>query len=212
MKPLSKYFINGLILIVPLAITIFVITEILSFTDGVLGRYLPVYFPGVGLITVVVMILVVGWLSSYWVLKKIIGYGESLVNKIPIVKIIYNGVKHLSTAVFESKNLFNHVVMVPYPHPGVMAMGFVMADVPKELQKQLGDDYICVFIPWSLNMTSGSNIFIPKKDAVYLNISGESALQYMLTAGAVMPRSNGTEQNYVEDMEANTEKKGIEEK
>ena len=91
-------------------------------------------------------------------------------------------------------------------------MGFVMADVPKELQKQLGDEYICVFIPWSLNMTSGSNIFVPKKDAVYLNISGESALQYMLTAGAVMPRSNGTEQNYVEDIELNAEKKGIEEK
>ena len=63
-----------------------------------------------------------------------------------------------------------------------------MADVPQMFKEKLGDDYVCVFVPWSLNMTSGTNLFVLKKDVIYLDISSESALQYMLTAGAVMPK------------------------
>ena len=94
--------INGLILLVPIAITVFVISETLHFTEGVLGRHLPFYFPGLGILTLIVVIYVTGWLSSYWFMRRVIRYVEGLVNKIPIVKFIYNSVKHLSTAVFES--------------------------------------------------------------------------------------------------------------
>ena len=143
MNKVSKRFINGLILLVPLAITVFVVTEVLNFTEIVLG-------------------------------------------KIPVVKFIYNSVKHLSTAVFESNNMFDHVVLVPFHQS--RALGFVMAEVPAVLREKLGDDYVCVFVPWSLNMTSGTNLFVKKSDVIYLDISNESALQYMLTAGAVMPQ------------------------
>ncbi len=187
MRKISQRFINGLILLVPIVITCFVVLETLHFTEGVLGRHLPLYFPGMGIITLLLLIYLVGWLSSYWFLRRIISYGERLLNKIPVVKFIYNSVKHLSTAVFESNNMFNHVVLVPFHQS--KALGFIMADVPTALKEQLGDDYVCVFVPWSLNMTSGTNLFVAKKDVVYLNISSESALQYILTAGAVMPRS-----------------------
>jgi len=205
MKGVSKYFVNGLILLVPIAITVFVIGEALYFTEGVLGKHLPVQFPGIGIITLLVFIYLVGWLSSNWFSKKLIAYGEKLLNKIPIVKFIYNSVKHLSTAVFESNSMFNHVVLVPYQQS--KAMGFVMADVPKELKEQLGGDYICVFIPWSLNMTSGTNLFVAKKDVIYLNISREAALQYVLTAGTVMPNSNGHHEAYIEEITRKTEEK-----
>ncbi len=191
MKKTSTCFINGLVLIVPLAITIFVIAEILSLTEGALGKHLPLYFPGLGILTILLLIYLVGWFSSNWFMKKLIVWGEMIVNKIPVVKFIYNSVKHLSTAVFESNNMFNQVVLVPYPHEGVRAMGFVMADVPEALRERLGEEYLCVFIPWSLNMTSGTNLFVAKKDVIYLDISSESALQYILTAGAVMPRNSG---------------------
>jgi uncharacterized membrane protein len=82
--------------------------------------------------------------------------------------------------------MFEHVVLVPFHQS--KALGFIMADVPQTLKAELGEDYVCVFVPWSLNMTSGTNLFVPKKDVIYLDISSESALQYMLTAGAVMPR------------------------
>ena len=119
-------------------------------------------------------------------MKRVISYGEWLLGKIPVVKFIYNSVKHLSTAVFESNNMFDHVVLVPFHQS--RALGFVMAEVPSVLREKLGDDYVCVFVPWSLNMTSGTNLFVKKSDVIYLDISNESALQYMLTAGAVMPQ------------------------
>ena len=182
----SRRFINGLILLVPVAITFFVIEETLHFTEGVLGKHLPFYFPGMGIITLLAFIYLTGWASSYWATRRLIHLGEKLLGKIPVVKFIYNSVKHLSTAVFESNNMFDHVVLVPYHQS--KALGFIMADVPPMLKEQLGDDYVCVFVPWSLNMTSGTNLFVLKKDVIYLDISSESALQYMLTAGAVMPK------------------------
>lgn len=185
-RRVSRRFINGLILLVPLAITFFVVEETLHFTEGVLGKHLPFYFPGMGIITLLAVIYLTGWASSYWATKRVIYWGELLLGKIPFIKFIYNSVKHLSTAVFESNNMFEHVVLVPFHQS--KALGFIMADVPQMLKEKLGDDYVCVFVPWSLNMTSGTNLFVLKKDVIYLDISSESALQYMLTAGAVMPK------------------------
>ncbi|HEY3425058.1 MAG TPA: DUF502 domain-containing protein [Negativicutes bacterium] len=191
MKWISRYFLNGLIVIVPIAITVFVIMQIFAIAEGILGRHLPVHFPGIGLIAVVVFILLVGWLSSYWILKRLLELGERLLGSIPIVKFIYNSVKQLSTAVFESQQLFKQPVLVPYPHPGVKALGFVMAPLSEPLTADLKDEHICVFIPMSLNMTAGFNIIVPKRDIIYLDVTSESALQYVLTAGAIMP--HGTE-------------------
>ena len=185
-KRISRRFVNGLILLVPIVITLLVCSEVLHFTEGVLGKHLPFYFPGLGIITVVLGIYFVGWISSYWIMRRLIHYGEVLLGKIPVVKFIYNSVKHLSTAVFESNNMFDHVVLIPFHQS--KALGFIMADVPQVLKEKLGDDYVCVFVPWSLNMTSGTNLFVRKADVIYLDISSESALQYMLTAGAVMPQ------------------------
>lgn len=191
MKAISKYFINGLIVIVPIAITFFVIMQIFALTEEVLGRHLPIHFPGIGLIAVLAIIFLVGWLSSHWVLKKILVYAERLVNSIPIIKFIYSSVKQLSTAVFESEHLFKQVVLVPYPHPGVKALGFVMSDLSSSLSSHLEAEHVCVFIPMSLNMTAGFNIIVPKKDIINLDVTSESALQYVLTAGSIMPQHNG---------------------
>jgi uncharacterized membrane protein len=88
--------------------------------------------------------------------------------------------------------MFDHVVLVPFHQS--LALGFIMAEVPQVMKQKLGEDYVCVFVPWSLNMTSGTNLFVAKKDVIYLDISSESALQYLLTAGAVMPQpSPGSE-------------------
>ena len=185
-KRISRRFINGLIILVPLAITVFVVLETLNFTEGVLGKHLPFYFPGMGIVTLLLVIYLTGWASTYWAARRLIYIGETLLGKIPVIKFIYNSVKHLSTAVFESNNMFDHVVLVPFHQS--QALGFIMADVPQTLKDKLGDDYVCVFVPWSLNMTSGTNLFVKKSDVTYLDISSESALQYMLTAGAVMPK------------------------
>ena len=191
MKWMSKYFINGIIVTVPFVITVFVIIKIFECAEGILGKFLPVYFPGFGLVAVFSLIVLIGWLSSHWALRWVLDLGERLVGTIPIVKFIYNSVKQLSTAVFESQHLFKQAVLVPYPHPGVKAVGFVMPSLSESFTDKLPDEeYVCVFIPFSMNMTAGSNIIVLKRDVIYLDISGESALQYILSAGAIMPRSN----------------------
>ena len=178
---MSRNFLNGLIVLVPVGITLFVVMQILNFTEGVLGKHLPFYFPGIGLIAVILIIYIVGFISTHWLLKHVITFGESLLGKIPVVKFIYNSVKQFSTAIFESNSMFQNVVLVPFHQS--MAMGFLMADVPQVIKDKLGDDYVCVFVPWSLNITSGTNLFVKKSEVVHIQISSEAALQFMLTAG-----------------------------
>ena len=182
---MSRRFVNGLLVLVPVIITLFVIEWTLRFTEGVLGQYLPFYFPGMGIITLILVIYAVGWASTNWALAKIISLGETLIGTIPFVKFIYTSVKRLSEAVLDSSSNFKGVVHIPYQ--GGRALGFVMADLPPRFQEAMGGGYVCVFVPWSLNMTSGTTLLVREEDAVTIDIPKEEALQYMLTAGAVMP-------------------------
>ncbi len=190
MKSISRYFVNGILVLVPFAITVFVVISVFEIADKVMGKYLPVHFPGFALVVVLTLILMVGWLSSYWFLQWALEKSEKIVGTIPIVKFIYSNVKQLSTAVFESQNLFKQAVMVVYPRPGNYAVGFLMPPISEPLGENLpeGIDYVCVFIPLSMNMTAGHTLMLPRDEIIPLNISAESALQYVLTAGAVMPR------------------------
>ena len=184
---ISRYFINGLIVLIPASITLSAVKWVIDVTEKMLGQYLPFDFPGLGLIVLLLIIFVVGWISSHWLLQKLIEFGESLLDKIPVVKFIYKSVKQFSTALFESNSLFQTVVLVPYHQS--MTMGFLISDAPAAVNDKLDGEYVCVFVPWSLNMTSGTNLFVKKSDVIHVDITPEQALQFMLTAGAVKPYS-----------------------
>ena len=119
-EQISSSFFKGLLIVVPPAITVFVITWLFEVTENTIGKYLPAKIPGAGLVIVLVAIWIVGVLSGNFLSKKILEFFDGLIGKIPVVKFIYKSVKQVSKAVFESDSMFKSVVLVPYQKSYVM--------------------------------------------------------------------------------------------
>lgn len=190
MGKVSKYFINGVIVLVPIAITLFVVTQVFAFTEWLVGRFLPSYmkFTGIPLLVMLAGIVLIGLLSTHWALQWLLAWAEKMLNRIPGVKFVYNSVKQLSSAMLDSKSLLSNPVLVPFPYPGSFSLGFITGDVSDCLAEKLPEDHVCVFVPMSLNLTAGFNIFVPRSEVRILDVTSESALQYVLTAGSIMPK------------------------
>ena len=182
-EQISSSFFKGLLIVVPPAITVFVVTWLFELTESTIGKYLPAKIPGAGLAIVLVGIWIVGVLSGNFLSKKILEFFDGLISKIPVVKFIYKSVKQVSKAVFESDSMFKSVVLVPYQKSYVM--GFQILHVPEPVREKLGDDYVCVYMPWSMNMTAGMNFFVKKSDVIQLDMLPQDALQFILTAGTI---------------------------
>lgn len=190
MGKVSKYFINGVIVLVPIAITLFVVMQVFTFTEWLVGRFLPtnMKFTGIAMLVMLAGIVLIGLLSTHWALQWLLTWAEKMLNRIPGVKFIYNSVKQLSSAMLDSKSLLSNPVLVPFPQPGSFSLGFITSDVSDGLSEKLPDDHVCVFVPMSLNLTAGFNIFVPRSEVRILDVTSESALQYVLTAGSIMPK------------------------
>jgi uncharacterized membrane protein len=184
---LSEYFFDGLIVIVPPAITIFIVMWLWDLTESTLGsninEYLGTNLPGIGLMAILFSILAIGFFTANNLAKKFIALGEILVDKIPVIKFIYSSAKQFSQAVLTSNTTFKHVVLVQYHQS--WTLGFLMPNIPSPVREKLGVDYVCVFIPWSLNMTAGTNLFVRRQDIISVNMTSEDALQFILTAGTI---------------------------
>ncbi|MBR2519925.1 MAG: DUF502 domain-containing protein [Selenomonadaceae bacterium] len=182
-EQISSSFFKGLLIVVPPAITIFLVVWLFELTEQIIKMYFPMRFPGLGLLIVLAVIWIVGVLSGNYFSKKILGFFESLLGKIPVVKIVYKSVKQVSKAIFESDTMFKSVVLVPYDKTYVL--GFLLLVTPESVKEKLGDEYVCVYMPFSMNMTSGMNFFIKESELIHLDMSQPDALQFILTAGAI---------------------------
>lgn len=182
-EKLSSAFFRGLLVVVPPAITIFVLVWLFNLTEGMITNVLPNHIPGMGLVIVMTGILIIGVLSGNFLSKKIIELFDALIDKIPVVKFIYGSVKQVTKALFESDSAFKNVVLVPYQ--GAYVLAFMLLTVPEPVREKLGDDYVCVYMPWSMNMTAGMNLFVKKSDVIYLNMAPPDAFQFILTAGTI---------------------------
>ena len=190
MDRVSRIFLNGLMIVVPIGFTILIVLNVLRWIEALFGSYLPpsVHFPGMGIIILLILIMIAGQWSSNWVFKKMLAGVERFIEHIPVIKFIYSLLKRFSTAVFESETIFKQAVLIPYPNENSCALGFVMGKLSKSLREPTSDDHVCVFIPFSLNMTAGINLILPRDKVVFLDVSNESALEYIITAGTVMPK------------------------
>ena len=194
---LKNYFLTGLLVILPIFITVYIILSLIRAMDAILkyipAEYLPetylqIHIPGLGLILVVILVFVVGLLTRNFIGRKIVQLGENIVDRIPLVRVLYAGVKQLLEPLFLQKtNAFKRVALIEYPRRGVHVIGFVTGESKGEVQSKTSKDMMNVFVPTTPNPTSGFYILIPEDEVVYLNMSVEDAFKLIISGGIVSP-------------------------
>jgi uncharacterized membrane protein len=202
---LKKYLLAGLLVWLPLAITIWVLHSVLGLLDGMFGAILSATqavlpdaarpaidmlrsIPGLSVIVMVAGLLLTGVFAAnmfgqWWLLQ-----GNRLLSKIPIVKSIYSSVKQVSDTLFSSSgNAFREAVLLQYPRQGSWTIAFVTGKPGGEAASHLPGDYLSVYVPTTPNPTSGFFLMVPRSDVVALSMSVDEALKYVISMGVVAP-------------------------
>ena len=200
-KRFRMYFFAGLLVIIPLALTIYVVWNLFIAIDGLLATpvsqaiykaldIVPKYrtIPGLGFIALILVILTVGFIARNYVGKKLLGFGDAVLGRIPVVRHIYTTFQQISQAFLaDHSETFKRAVLIEYPRKGIYSIGFVTQDTRGIVQSKLPDDVVSIFLPTTPNPTSGFLLFVPKKDIVLLNITVEEALKLVISGGAIVP-------------------------
>jgi uncharacterized membrane protein len=194
---IRNYFIAGLLTVVPLSITVYVISSLLKYADRIFNvipsqyhprEFLPFPFPGLGAILVLTAIFITGLLVRNYVGRHIVEFGERIVYQIPLVRPIYMAIKQLLVAIFsQSYDGFKKVVLIEYPRRGIYALGFLTGVASGEVQELTRERVLNVFLPTTPNPTSGFYLLIPEKDLVFLEMSVEDAFKLIISGGLVTP-------------------------
>lgn len=197
MSALRKWLIAGLLVIVPLVITLGVLNWVIGTLDQTLAilpeawqpdRLLGMHIPGFGVILTLLILLLVGGIASNFIGRKLVGWGDALVRRIPVVRSIYSSVKQVSDTVFsDSGNAFRTAVMVQWPREGVWTVAFVTGQPSGEVAALLRDEYVSVFVPTTPNPTGGYFVLVRKSECIELEMSVDAALKYIVSMGVVAP-------------------------
>lgn len=198
-KALKKYLITGVLVWLPIAVTIWAMSYIISAADKLINllpeSWQPQHFwgfniPGLGIVAATVVLFVTGVFAANVLGRRILGAWDSLLGRIPVVKSIYSSVKKVSESLLsDSSRSFKTPVLVPFPQPGIWTIAFVSGHIPDKLKGSLSqdDDYISVYVPTTPNPTGGYYIMVKKSDIRELDMSVDQALKYVISLGMVMP-------------------------
>lgn len=204
MNALRRWLLSGLLVIVPLAVTLGVLNWVIGLLDQTLWL-LPQHWQdwlmaegqfagsgrirGMGVLLTLAILLVVGGVASNFIGKRLIGWGDALVRRIPVVRSIYTSVKQVSDTVFsESGNAFRTAVLVQWPQPGMWTIAFVTGSPAGEVAQHLGDDaFVGVYVPTTPNPTGGYFVMLRRSDCIELQMSVDAALKYIVSMGVVVP-------------------------
>jgi len=194
---LKNYFLTGLLVILPVFVTVYVIWFLIRVMDVVLKyippkylpeTYLPFQIPGLGLILVIILIFAVGLLTKNLAGRRVVHIWENIVDRIPLVRIIYSGVKQLLEAFFIQKNqAFKRVALLEYPRRGTYVIGFITGESKGEVQSKTNKNMMNVFVPTTPNPTSGFYILIPEDELIILNMTVEDAFKLIISGGIFSP-------------------------
>jgi len=194
---MRKYFITGLLILVPLAITAWVLNLVISTMDQSLlfvpERWQPrtligFDIPGLGTLLTILIVFVTGLLTNNLVGNYVVKLWEKLLTRIPVVSSLYSSVKQVSDTLFSSSgNAFRKAVLIPYPHQNSWTIAFLTGTPGGDVKNHLVGEYVSVYIPTTPNPTSGFFLMMAKKDVVELDMSVDAALKYIVSMGVVAP-------------------------
>jgi uncharacterized membrane protein len=198
---MKKYLITGLLIWIPLAITIWVLELIVTTMDQSLLLLPPEYqpqvlfghqIPGLGALLTVVVVFVTGVLASNILGQRLLLFWESVLGRIPVVKSIYSGVKQVSDTLFApGGQAFSKALLVQYPRQGIWTIAFLTGEPGGDVANHLRGEYVSVYLPTTPNPTSGFFLMIPRADIVELDMSVDEALKYVISMGVAAPELPG---------------------
>ena len=210
---LRTSFLTGIVVIAPVALTIWLIWSVIGWFDGLVLPFVPdAYRPekilntffgydlklnirGVGVVVFLVFATLVGWLAKGLIGRSFIRYAENLVNRMPVVRSFYSGIKQIAETVFaQQERSFEKACMIEYPRKGIWAIGFISTTAKGEIAERNSSngDMVSVFVPTTPNPTSGFLLFFPKVDIVELDMSIEDAAKLVISAGLVYQPTKNT--------------------
>ncbi|WP_102110340.1 DUF502 domain-containing protein [Oceaniglobus roseus] len=202
---LRASFLTGLVVIAPIGLTVWLMWTVIGWVDGWVLPFVPSRFRpenyiginlrGVGVIFFLVFTVVVGWLAKGLIGKSLIRWGESLVDRMPVVRSVYNGLKQIAETVFaQSETSFDRACLVEYPRKGLWAIAFISTDAKGEIRNAMpGDGHkVTVFLPTTPNPTSGFLLFVDREDIHELDMTVEDAAKLVISAGLVYPPERRT--------------------
>jgi uncharacterized membrane protein len=197
MAKLRKWLLSGLLVLVPLIITLWVLDWVVSTLDMTLhilpqawqpDRLLGLHIPGLGVIFALAMVMLIGALASNFIGHQLVGWWHALLHRIPVVRSIYSGVKQVSDTLFSEKgNAFRQAVLLQWPHQGMWTIGFVTGAPGGDLINHLPGECLSVYVPTTPNPTGGYFVMLKKSDCVVLDMSVDEALTYVISMGVIVP-------------------------
>jgi uncharacterized membrane protein len=196
----KKNIFTGLIVLIPLVLTFWVIYSLAHFLDQVV-LFLPYEYqpdhlvgfniPGVGVILTIVSIFLVGLIANNFFGKRFISLYEIILDKLPFVKSIYGGIKQVSDTLFSNNsNAFSKAVLIEFPDAKNYTFAFITGETDERISKILKGKYVNVYVPTTPNPTSGYTLMVPRNKIKEIDVSVDQALKYVISMGVVPPKSN----------------------
>src|ERR1700681_2138695 len=191
-----RYLVAGVLVWLPILATIWVASFMLRIMDRTLLLLPPAYrpealvgfsLPGVGALFALIVLLLTGLLVTNLIGRRLVVWGEDLLNRIPLVRTVDGGVKSFAESVFSQSNSFRKVVMVEYPRAGAWSIGFLTAEDVPQVSQKMGEPHAAVYISAALNATAGYLVIVPRREVVELNMSVDAAMKMIITCGVVVP-------------------------
>jgi uncharacterized membrane protein len=209
---IRNYFLTGLILVGPVYITLNLTWWFINWVDELVRplipiayrpeTYLPIKLPGTGLIIAFVALTMLGFLTANLVGRKLVEFGENILNRMPVVRPIYKSLKQIFETLFsKSGSSFRRVALVEFPSPGMWSLVFLSQTASPNIAARLPDtEHVAAFMPCTPNPTTGFFFYVPRRDLIELDITVESAMTLLMSAGMVQPGGGADQQQRLATM------------